>query len=171
MISEKLYNRFYDDERYDGTLVFYDWIREHTWPKSRVLNFGAGPETRSPKRVLKGTVAQIVGADIDPIVLENEELDQAFLIKEGRIDIEDAYFDIAFSDFVLEHIEDPEVFLDEIHRLLKPGGRFFFRTPNIYHYVSVVSALTPHWFHKRVANPVRGMSAEAHEPLSGEVRN
>lgn len=164
MISDRLYRRFYSDPRYNGTSVFYAWLRQGLRPGHRVLNFGAGPETRNPTRILKGEVAEAVGADIDPVVLENTELDRGFLIRDGRIPIEDGYFDVAFSDFVLEHVERPQEFLAEIHRLLKPGGKYYFRTPNRYHYVTAISALTPHAFHQRVANPSRGMAQDAHEP-------
>lgn len=107
---------------------------------------------------------KIAGADIDPIVLRNGELERSFLIEGGTIPVADCYFDVIFSDFVLEHVENPGEFLREIRRLLRPGGKYFFRTPNRYHYVTLISALTPHGFHKRVANPVRGLAGDAHGP-------
>jgi len=164
MISEALYNRFYDDPRYEGTLAFYCWIKKHLSPESRALNLGAGPATGSPKRNLRGTVAHITGADIDPVVLENSEVDSAVIIENGRLPLDANEFDMVFSDFVLEHVEHPDQFLAETHRVLKPGGSFLFRTPNRYHYVALVSALTPHSFHERMANPVRCLAEDAHEP-------
>ncbi len=97
-------------------------------------------------------------------MLQNPELDRAVLIENGRVPFPDAYFDLAYSDYVLEHVEEPRRFLAEVHRLLKPGGSYFFRTPNKFHYVTLISGLTPHWFHTKVANPVRGLGADAHEP-------
>ncbi len=46
----------------------------------------------------------------------------------------------------------------------------FFRTPTRWHYVSIVSSLTPHWFHLRVANRVRGLSKETHDPWNTYYR-
>ena len=58
----------------------------------------------------------------------------------------------------------PQVFVREVHRVLRPSGSFFFRTPNKYHYVSLIARTTPHWFHRLAANRVRGLSKDAHEP-------
>lgn len=164
MISQELKERFYGDPKYNGTIVFYRWLREYAAPNSRTLNLGAGPTPDQPVRSLKGEVAEVVGADIDPVVLENAELDHAVLIKNGMIPLENASFDLVYSDYVLEHVEKPEEFLAEVFRLLKPGGNFFFRTPNIFHYVSLVTVGTPHSFHELIANRIRGLPKDAHEP-------
>ncbi len=164
MISEKLYKRYYPDLKHDGTRKFYGWIREYTNPNMTLLNLGAGPATKKSIRIFKGEVASVIGADIDPVVLSNEELDEGYLIKDGVLPFSDNYFDLAYSDFVLEHIEDPKQFLQEVYRVLKPGGSFFFRAPNKYHYVAIIARSTPHWFHDLVANRVRGLSEDSHEP-------
>ena len=164
IISERLHDRFYSGPRYDGTLLFYDWVREHASAETRLLNMGAGPPTRNPTRIFKGTVAEVVGADVDKCVFGNDELDRAVLIQNGRLPLSDETFDLALSDYVLEHVENPAQFLAEVYRVLKPGGHFFFRTPNIYHYVALVSAATPHWFHGLVANRARANELGSQEP-------
>ncbi|MER9791302.1 class I SAM-dependent methyltransferase [Mesorhizobium sp. M0213] len=161
---ERLYKRLYRDQSLNGTTAFYNWIRAELNPNFKALNIGAGPSTRDPRRVLRGEVKEIVGVDIDPAVLLNEELDRAGTIVNGQIPEEDGYFDLVFADFVLEHVENPARFLKEVHRVLKPGSSFFFRTPNLFHYVTLISAMTPHWVHLRVANAARGMNMDAHEP-------
>jgi SAM-dependent methyltransferase len=162
--TQKLLAHFYSDSKYDGTRAFYAWVRETAKPSYRVLNLGAGPATNDQQRCLKGEVSEVAGADIDPIVLENRELDSALLIKDGRIAANDASFDLVYSDFVLEHVENPRQLLTEIYRLLVPGGVFLFRTPNKYHYVTMISSLTSQSFHEKVANPVRGLADDAHDP-------
>jgi SAM-dependent methyltransferase len=164
MVSEATLKRWYGDPRFNGTLTFYTWIRRHIAPASVVLNLGAGPPTNNPLRILKGEVAEVVGADIDPIVLDNPELTEACVIEAGKLPLADGRFDLVFSDYVLEHVEDPAGFLAEVHRVLKPGGHFFFRTPNLFHYVTMVSALTPHKVHTAVANKARHLDEDTHEP-------
>ena len=48
--------------------------------------------------------------------------------------------------------------------MLKPGAAYIFRTPNRFHYVALISSMTPHWFHVKVANRVRNLPPEAHDP-------
>ncbi len=64
-------------------------------------------------------------------------------------------FDVVFSIYVLEHVERPDEFAAELCRVLKPGGILMILTPNRYHYVPLMSALTPSAFH-RWYNALRG---------------
>lgn len=164
MISDLLLKKYYGAPKYNGTYTFYTLVRNEARSNSRLLNLGAGPPTHNPLCVLKGEVAEVVGADIDPVVLTNNELDCAFVIERDILPFPDASFDVAFSDYVLEHVEHPLAFLAEVHRVLKPGCSFFFRTPNIFHYVALVSRFTPQWVHTSVANSVRGLPEDAHAP-------
>ena len=45
-------------------------------------------------------------------------------------DMADQSFDFVISFQVIEHIQDDHLFVKEIYRVLKPGGRFIFTTPN-----------------------------------------
>lgn len=45
--------------------------------------------------------------------------------------VEDNSFDWVVSFQVIEHIQDDKKFLEEIHRVLKPGGKAIISTPNI----------------------------------------
>jgi SAM-dependent methyltransferase len=67
------------------------------------------------------------------------------------------------SNYVLEHVPNAEVHFQEIFRVLKPGGIYFFRTPNIWHYVTIGSRLLPHSAHVAIANRLRGLK-DAHDP-------
>lgn len=46
------------------------------------------------------------------------------------LDFPDASFDCVISFQVIEHIRDDSRFVREIHRVLRPGGRFIVTTPN-----------------------------------------
>ena len=77
---------------------------------------------------------------------------------------------MVYCDYVLEHVEKPIEFLAEIYRVLKPGSSFLFRTPNVYHYVSTISSMTPHAVHTIIANRARGCAEEAHAPYPTHYR-
>ncbi len=164
MISEKLVKYWYPDEQKNGTLLFYNWVRQHTNSQQSMLNLGAGPASRNPLKSFRRELARVVGVDVDPIVLGNDQLDEAHVVDGTRLPFGPESFDIALSDYVLEHVEFPKAFLGEVYRVLKPGGSFFFRTPNRYHYVSLIAQCTPQWFHEHLANRVRGLPGDAHEP-------
>jgi len=43
----------------------------------------------------------------------------------------DAYFDVVTMWDVMEHVYDPTSTMNEVHRILKPGGLFLARVPNV----------------------------------------
>lgn len=45
-------------------------------------------------------------------------------------DLRSDFYDVVVSVEVLEHVEDDETFVNEVSRVLKPGGRFIMTTPN-----------------------------------------
>jgi len=164
VISQDLYRRFYPDDSLSGTTAFYNWVRSAVRPDMALLNLGAGPPSNNRVRAFKGDVKLAAGVDIDPVVLTNPELDEARLIVDGKIPYEAGSFDLVLSDFVLEHVEHPALFLTEVRRVLRRGGSFFFRTPNLWHYTGIIARMTPHVVHEKIANKARGLSEDAHEP-------
>ena len=81
-------------------------------------------------------VSRVCGIDIsdqrnpEDIVPENFEL----IVYDGYDlpGIESGSIDIAFSDQMLEHLhpEDTRLHFELVHRILKPGGKYIFRTPH-----------------------------------------
>jgi methionine biosynthesis protein MetW len=69
-------------------------------------------------------------------------------MNEGKIPYPDDYFDVVFCGDILEHIYDTEVLLDNIHRVLKPGGCMVVSVPNIaswYNRVFLLIGWMPTW--------------------------
>jgi SAM-dependent methyltransferase len=57
-----------------------------------------------------------------------------------RLPYDDASFDAVLSMGVLEHVQDPEGSLDELHRVLAPGGRLYvYKLPNRFSYLEKVA--------------------------------
>jgi SAM-dependent methyltransferase len=97
----------------------------------------------------------VIGLDPDPRVVDNPFLDEAIAGSGSRIPLPDASCDLVICDNVLEHISEPQVVMDEIARVLKPGGWFLAKTPNRRHYMPLISRMTPTSFHRWV-NARRG---------------
>lgn len=123
-------------------------------PDSVVLDLGAGAGIVAAMN-FRGIVRKICGVDIDPRVVDNPMLDEGRIADAGVIPYENGYFDLVFSDNVLEHLESPLEVFAEVARVLKDGGYFLFKTPNKFHYMPTIARLTPHRFHQFV-NRLRG---------------
>lgn len=53
---------------------------------------------------------------------------------DGRLPVEDNSIDLVFSTQVLEHVQDPHLYLSEALRILKPGGRLILTTHGVFVY-------------------------------------
>jgi SAM-dependent methyltransferase len=162
-VTQALFDKYYPKPRFEGgTLPFFRLCRENIAPNSRILEIGAGP-TNECSRTLS-EIGQVTGIDIDPDVKNNQFLSQAEVYDGVKMPFEDATFDACVSNWVLEHVEHPVEHFREVARVLRPGGVYCLRTPNLYHYVSMSANLMPHSMHLMVANRLRGMAKDAHDP-------
>ncbi|NLT68557.1 MAG: class I SAM-dependent methyltransferase, partial [Acidobacteria bacterium] len=134
--------------------VFRERILAHIQPGSVVLDLGAGSGLVK-QTDFRDKAKRVYGVDLDPRVSTNPLIHEGVVADVGRIPFEDRIFDVVFSNNVLEHLEDPLRVFSEVSRVLKPGGVFLFKTPQKFHYVPLISKLTPHWFHEFI-NRLRG---------------
>jgi 2-polyprenyl-6-hydroxyphenyl methylase/3-demethylubiquinone-9 3-methyltransferase len=78
-------------------------------------------------------------------------LDIGYRVGSGEyLPVEDAGYDVACCSDVLEHVEDVDRVLAETARALRPGGIFFFDTPNRTLASKVVTKATQDWRITRV---------------------
>lgn len=170
-LLDRYYPRGDDGVRFrNGTRPLYEWLLSGVDSRATVLNVGAGPTPPEPTRRMRGRVGWLIGIDPDPTVLRNEDLDEAHVIVEGRFPLASESVDAAYADWTLEHVDRPHLFLAEVHRVLKPGACFWFRTSNLLHYAGLAAAVTPHRFHMLVANRARSLDSKAHEPWPTHYR-
>lgn len=90
----------------------------------RVLDFGCATKRY---RDLFEAAAEYIGAD-----LPGNELADVLLLDDGRLPVADDAFDVVLSTQVLEHVEDPVLYLAECRRVLKPGGRLILSTHGMH---------------------------------------
>jgi SAM-dependent methyltransferase len=148
--------------RHDGFVDFFLRVRSLLTSESAVLDFGAGrgawtegelAPLQRELRDLKGHVARVVGVDVDPVVLENDSLDEVLQIEPGgRLPFDDETFDLVLADHVLEHVSrtDAPAVAAEFARVLKPGGWISARTPNRWGLIAIAARLVPNRLHVAV---------------------
>ena len=139
----------------DGTVRFYTRVNALIEPSFVVLDLGCGRgayqddpiQYRKSLRVLQGKVDQVIGVDPDPAARKNPFIDEFHLLDSEELPLDNSSVDLCVSDYVLEHVEHPEVFFSEISRVLKPGGYVCLRTTNAWHYVALIAQVIPERFH------------------------
>ncbi len=120
-------------------LEWMRWLFEQiTWPqKGRVLELGCGPAGLWKNNIERVPVGlDIALSDFSPGMLEDARAnlgEHASRFSFAQIDAqeiprEDAAFDLVLANHMLYHVPDREKAFAEIHRVLKPGGRFYAST-------------------------------------------
>jgi SAM-dependent methyltransferase len=157
--------RWYPEARFggftdiDGTVAFYTRVRMMLPRNAVVADVGCGRGARAVDpvpfrrelRTLRGHAEHVIGIDVDERASGNPLVDEFRLIpQDGGFPLRDGECDLVVSDFVLEHVADPERFFAECRRVLRPGGRIALRTTNARSYVGLVSRLVPNRHHGRV---------------------
>ena len=83
------------------------------------------------------------GCDLGSDVLDHPFLHEARVADASELPWEADTFDLVTANMVVEHLEQPLAVLEEVHRVLKPGGAFLFVTPNLNHPVVRISTIVP----------------------------
>ncbi len=72
----------------------------------------------------------------------------------------DESFDLVTSNMVFEHLDNPQVQLTEIYRILKPGGTLIFHTPNTLGYTTIMAKLIPEAIKEKLVYLLQGRKDE-----------
>lgn len=148
----------------DGTVRFYSRVNAIVEPGDIVLDVGCGRGGRDndPCRFHRDLIRvadrceRVIGIDVDPAAAANPFVSDFRLIDDtNRWPVDSASVDVVVSDYVLEHVEDPDTFFREVVRVLRPGGTFCARTPNKNGYVGLLSRLIPNRHHARIVERVQ----------------
>src|ERR1700674_2883077 len=156
MTTAALFQRYYFSRPgyVSGTIRFHEMIRAGLPPNPEILEIGSGPG--NPTSDCLCSFGRLTGIDVDEAVLSNRALANAMTFNGEEFPFPGCSFDICVSNYVLEHVVDCAKHFREVARVMKPGGLYFFRTPNLWHYVTIASRLLPHSVHQRFANKLRG---------------
>ncbi|WP_414170935.1 methyltransferase domain-containing protein (plasmid) [Streptoverticillium reticulum] len=101
-------------------------------PGQRFLDVGAGTGDAA-RELAEESGAQVVACDLSRIMCETMKhtgLRQVAVADSHRLPFKGAAFDGAWADRVLQHVEDPDRVLEEMLRVVRPGGRIVVCDPD-----------------------------------------
>jgi SAM-dependent methyltransferase len=152
-LSERLAERYFGDDEHPYRLLERE-VDRHLRPGDTLLDAGCG-RTAPVLVKFRGKARRLIGVDlvdfdapVEGVTLLNNDL--------GRMDVEDASVDVIMCRSVMEHVEDPAAVYREMHRVLKPGGRFLFLTGNLWDYAALVAMAVPNRFHPWIVSKTEG---------------
>jgi len=114
-----------------GDRPFYNLCGAQIRRGSEVLEIGAGPSNETTEAL--ACIGEVIGVDIDSAVLKNEFCKSAKVFDGLHLPFPDSSVDACVSNWVLEHVENPEAHFREVARVLRPQGVYCFRTANLFH--------------------------------------
>lgn len=99
----------------------------------RILDIGCG-EGELTISIGKITDAKLYGIELDNHRAARAREKGISITKEDvnhGLPFQNSFFDFIFAGEIIEHVDNPDAFLQEIHRVLKPNGRILITTPNL----------------------------------------
>jgi ubiquinone/menaquinone biosynthesis C-methylase UbiE len=110
-----------------GHQIFADWMQAQ---QAKVLS-----RTR-----------RVVGVDLDLASLRAHKVYPDKVLASGyQLPFAPESFELVSANMVVEHVAEPAQLLNELRRVLKPGGRFLFHTPNRDTWSIRIATWTPTW--------------------------
>ncbi len=134
----------------DSLTLYRQIIARYVGPQTHLLDVGCGHS--DVLRPIYTRTPHTYGIDPDAEALARNEVIRHLVVGNAeQMPFPDTFFDLVVSAWVLEHLGRPAAVFREIHRVLKPGGRFIFLTPNAWNYNVWLIRLVPHRFHETLA--------------------
>lgn len=110
-------------------------LRSEVRAGDRWLDIGCGTSicwimSKKEQDLLVSSAAYVVGIDVDEGIVSNASVTYRVQAVGEQLPFQDETFHLVTANMVVEHVADPTRLLSEVLRVLRPGGRFLFITPN-----------------------------------------
>lgn len=129
---------------------YADEIERVLKPGMRWLELGCGhqivPRFAAPlerQRTWVEAAGLFVGVDDDPGMLAHPLLRLRARALGGTLPFRAGSFDLVSANNVAEHLPDPRMVFADVRRVLAPGGKFVFHTPNYLYYLMAIASFVP----------------------------
>ena len=154
-----------DAQTKSSQYLYAETLRSHLRVGDSWLDLGCGrqvlPDWIPDQTSLLATPKLTVGIDYTRDSLKGNQQLSGFVVGDiENLPFAFESFDIVSANMVVEHLEKPFAALREVHRILRPGGRFIYHTPNSRFYMTFVASLLPQAVKNRIINLAEGRSEE-----------
>lgn len=138
--------------------AYRDLLFELVRPGTRWLDVGCGrkliplwlPNSEADQRALAARCAVLAG--VDTYETKHPLLTDFRVAEATALPFPDSSFDLVTTHMVVEHLAEPEAFLDEAGRVLVPDGKLVIVTPNLHYYLTAIASFLPSRLTRKVAS-------------------
>lgn len=132
IMSEKIVN--FAKKMFDAPTVFEIGVG-NGWTLKRIQDTGIPCE----------------GVDVDPIFCRHLEKTEGITVHAGGLEKLQLkiQFDVVYSSHLIEHFEEPDLFMLKARQLVRPGGFLWLDTPDL----DCNDGLKPDWHHFKTRDP------------------
>jgi ubiquinone/menaquinone biosynthesis C-methylase UbiE len=129
--------------------VYLEWLNSLLTPGLKWLDLGCGHQilpdwVGADEPEMVGRCDHAVGIDLDlPSLKANSVLRDRILGTLEHLPFPANSFDLVTANMVIEHLAEPAAVVSEVSRVMRPGGRFLFHTPNCKAPAMRMAAHTP----------------------------
>ena len=132
--------------------AYKDVIDQYLKPNDAWLEMGCGhavlqrwmDQAEKKEKEFVARSGFVAGIDFEfASLLKHETITHRLVGDGGFLPFANNSFDLITANMVAEHIEFPEQVLEEVNRVLVPGGIFIFHTPNYWNYLTILASIIP----------------------------
>lgn len=156
-ITQQMLAKYYPEHEE----IFRDLLTQLLDGCERVLDAGCG-DGRIFAYDFKERVDMLVGIDPCHNLAKNDQIHYATRGLVEHMPFADDTFDLVFSRFVLEHVQQPSHAFSEFARVLQPDGTLVVLIPNAWHYFVLAGRMIPHPVQQRIASWVGYREEDTH---------
>lgn len=136
-----------DEYRFDKLRYLPQVVDFAAYKNQRLLEVGCGVGIDLARFAIAG--AQVTGVDLSATAVnlaeqnfQQQGLVGDFLVMDGEaLQLADNSFDVVYAHGVLQYTANPQQMVNELHRVLRPGGQAIFMVYNTYSWLMALSKL------------------------------